>query len=245
MAASTLSLLSSAAGGASVAASASATASSPPDLVEDFFELSARILGRLPALAFHAEQRELQASLVACACQCLLMAHTQALSATCHFLATLLSEGSNATLANSKRGRPLQPQHCEAVRQLLVDRQLAAHMTQSLAYDIAVHLPHQYVHYLAEPLLLLYYCVPQQFATLLSHALQPYTVPPQPQSSQNTALPATAPLDAATIEQFVSQISRLAESAATTPAHRIRSIERSAKRMIDEFAHSCRQKVQR
>ena len=245
MAAATLSLLSTTAGGVSVAASASASSSSPPDLVEDFFELSARVLGRLPALAFDAEQRELQASLVACACQCLLMPHRQALNATCHFLATLLSEGSDAALANSKRGRPLQPQHGEAVLQLLVNRQLAAHMAQSLAYDIAVHLPHHYVHNLAEPLLLLYYCVPQQFATLLSHALQPYTLPPQPQPSQSTAVPATAPLDAATIERFVSQMSQLAESAATTPAHRIRSIERSAKEVIDAFAQSCRQKVQR
>ena len=224
------------------ATSAAASASSPPDLVEDFFELSARVLSRLSAFAFHAEQRDLQATVASCACRCLLMAHREALSATCHYLSTLLSEGSDATLAKTKRGRPLVQQHCDVVRQLLTDRQLAAQLAHSIAYGIAVHLPQQAVHLLTDPVLLLYYCIPQHFPALLSHALQPYTLPPQPQREQP---PATALLDAAAIERFNSQLLQLAEAAAYTPSSRAKAVGRSVRDLLEAFAYSCRQKAQR
>ena len=230
---------------ASVSSAAASSASSPPDLVEDFFELSARVLSRLPSFAFQPDQLDLQAGLVSCACQCLMIAHREALSATCHFLSTLLSEASDATLARSKRGRPLVQLHSDALRHLLMDRQLAAHIAQSLGYDIAVHLPQQTVHILADPLLLLYYCMPQHFAALLSHALQPYTLPPQPQSAQTVAPISTAPLDAAAIERFTTQISQLADSVVNTPVSRVKAAGRSVRELLDGFAYSCRQRVHR
>ena len=257
MAASTLSLLSSSTSSSAVSGgsgesgrgslAAFSSASSPPDIVEDFFELSARVLSRLASFAFQPDQRQLQARLVSCACQCLLMAHREALSATCHFLSTLLSEASDATPARNKRGgRPMAPQHSQAVQQLLLDGQLAAQLAASFAYDIAVHLPQQSVHVLAEPLLLLYYCVPQHFAALLAHALQPYTVPPQPPLEQSAAAPSPpAPLDATAIARFTSQLSQLAESATHIPVSRAKAVSRSAKDLLDAFAYACRQQAHR
>ena len=211
--------------------------------MEDFFELSARVISRLSAFAFHADQRELQVAVAACACQCLLMAHREALAATCHFLSTLLSEGSDATLARTKRGRPLAQQHSIAIRELLLDKQLASQIVQSIAYDVAVHLPQQTVHVLSDTLLLLYYCVPEHFTALLSHAFQPYTVPPQPPYDQSTVSLVRAPLNVAAIEGFTLQLSQLAESAINIPAHKVKAVGRVAKGLLDGFSHSCRQQL--
>ena len=112
-----------------------------------------------------------------------------------------------------------------------------------MAYDIAVHLPQQSVHMLADSLMLLYYCVPQHFQALLSQALQPYTVPPQSRHDQSVTSPQNAPLDAAAIQRFASQFSQLTESVANTPANRVKVVGRSARELGDAFAYACRQQA--
>ena len=166
----------------------------------------------------------------------------------CHFLATVLSEGSDSSMARSRRGggggggrAPSSP-HQGLILGLLqrpASHSLLTSLLQSAAFDIAVHQPPHRLPALVDWLMLLTYTLPNDIAPHLLAAFAPYTAPPPTLRSSD----APALLTTAQSSDFVSTFTTATLSVAHAAPYAVKDVVRKLKQLIERFGDTCRRRV--
>jgi len=156
-----------------------------PNMTEDFFETTSKILKNCPAILF---QLQMLPEIIEHAIYGLVLHHHESLSSVTHFLGLFLEQGVEDERVRSKRAGPVVPQHAQTIRMCL--QRYGQKICSVIMSGITGGLPQSRVHMLAGPLEQLVHVCGEGCRPWLVESLSnaPITVDPTKQEFIDTLL---------------------------------------------------------